>query len=800
MSDASVTISDSRDDPDKVRMIAQYDIRNGVGQLFNYTFNQALGANVPVEMAIDADNGVVHSFTVTQTAFPMSNDSRLVNNKQYYFSILAYGYNNYKEYDQNDPTKLNGQKKPYLAGRKNIKNYTAIPHKTVNGMVMNSNYGDGPSISRIEGNGNGGVALEFTEESIELLLSKPPAGITESGDTIAYGDDDYPLIYNPVYKNGKGPVYIKVIDPLNVKEASYLLKFDTVFYRVVYDNITNTDGMVPGGDTLSITATPGWQIIDQETQHVYEADTSTNIEYEQLFPDLGISITFGPIVQAGPYTVGKMADAENTAVNAVPAPNNGLIEATISFSDSSQRWLSGIADQDIIGFPMNWIRSGTYDDDWASSNDPWDPDEVYEKMIGGTWAPYALCAYNGQDSYGAAPAFGEAAGTSKSLSNKMKNVYSVEVVFTPDKSKWTRSPVIEMCNDPLLSVGGASKFALRRSASLDKNGNPSGWPADKSKSFSKDDPNYIAPYGMSWFPGYAVNLETGERLNIIFGEDSNLPTENGRDMLFNPTSSDLRRRDDNNQIITDPLTPLFGGKHYVYVMGSGEYVRSSGADTLRFKFSAYDAGRGLQMALDTLPPKGDSFYQIYGSLIYASTQYVNIPLAVDDVPWLANEVKVRISLVRPYNRYYANSPLPSSAGEGLNKHYPLYEFSTKGIATTEYSADKAETDLDLVAVVPNPYYAFAVANGYESVPLENLVKIINLPEKATVTIYNVNGTRIRQLTKDDPVTFLDWDLKNHAGIPIAGGVYLFHVKDEIKNSERIVKWFGALRVEDFNEF
>ena len=108
--------------------------------------------------------------------------------------------------------------------------------------------------------------------------------------------------------------------------------------------------------------------------------------------------------------------------------------------------------------------------------------------------------------------------------------------------------------------------------------------------------------------------------------------------------------------------------------------------------------------------------------------------------------------------------------------------------------------MDKVNVVPNPYYAFAVGPGYERNPLDTKVKVTNLPQKCTVTIYNVSGTMIRQFTKDDPVTSLDWDLKNHAGIPIAGGVYLIHVKDESSGEERIVKWFGALRIEDFSEF
>jgi flagellar hook assembly protein FlgD len=130
----------------------------------------------------------------------------------------------------------------------------------------------------------------------------------------------------------------------------------------------------------------------------------------------------------------------------------------------------------------------------------------------------------------------------------------------------------------------------------------------------------------------------------------------------------------------------------------------------------------------------------------------------------------------------------------------MYEFSTESIATTYNDPEKEISDLDLIKVVPNPYYAFAVGSGYEEVPLQNLVKITNLPEKCTISIYNVSGTLIRKLTKDSPVTFVNWDLKNRAGIPIAGGVYIIHVKDQTTNEERIVKWFGSLRVEDFKEF
>jgi hypothetical protein len=77
----------------------------------------------------------------------------------------------------------------------------------------------------------------------------------------------------------------------------------------------------------------------------------------------------------------------------------------------------------------------------------------------------------------------------------------------------------------------------------------------------------------------------------------------------------------------------------------------------------------------------------------------------------------------------------------------------------------------------------------------------------------MSGTMIRQFNVDksgislprsstaglntDAKTSLDWDLKNFAGIPIAGGVYLIHVKAD-GLGERTIKWFGILRPVDLN--
>jgi hypothetical protein len=120
--------------------------------------------------------------------------------------------------------------------------------------------------------------------------------------------------------------------------------------------------------------------------------------------------------------------------------------------------------------------------------------------------------------------------------------------------------------------------------------------------------------------------------------------------------------------------------------------------------------------------------------------------------------------------------------------------------------------LDLINVVPNPYYAFS---AYETSQLDNRIKIVNLPAKCTVSIYTVGGTLVRKFNRDVPAdnsdgqaystsvpnreTALDWDLKNFKGIPIASGVYLIHI-DAPGLGERTLKWFGMTRPLDLDTF
>jgi hypothetical protein len=157
-----------------------------------------------------------------------------------------------------------------------------------------------------------------------------------------------------------------------------------------------------------------------------------------------------------------------------------------------------------------------------------------------------------------------------------------------------------------------------------------------------------------------------------------------------------------------------------------------------------------------------------------------------------SRVDIKIRVKRPYAAYTVDS-------NTINDGYRYFTFNTNGFAP-EVEANFGKKALDLVSVVPNPYYAYS---KYEDPGnrLDNRIKITNLPEKCLVNIYTVDGVLVRAIRKDDPNrTYVEWDLKNDAKAPLASGVYLIHIKATDLGEERIVKWFGIMRPADYDSF
>ncbi|MCF8411660.1 MAG: T9SS type A sorting domain-containing protein, partial [Crocinitomicaceae bacterium] len=437
-------------------------------------------------------------------------------------------------------------------------------------------------------------------------------------------------------------------------------------------------------------------------------------------------------------------------------------------------WLTGVSDNDAY-FPTNWVRSGDYAPETDENNaayeclpdgpsylDPCqyrdesgvDPDQKYEALLTGTIAPHRLVGY--QADYMPLAYYGTFTGSSKTNAS-ISFLPSVNIILTSDKSKWTRCPVIELGRNTALNVGSATPGALRKSPSVNKEGQSDG-----------------NGNGMGWFPGYAVDLESGARLYMAFGENSFLGGENGADMKWNPT----------DRFISNVGTPLMGGMHAIYVFSYKQ--KSINGFNNGFDFPAYVPSEAEANGSNFLQNKWlevetnntQSKKELYGSL-----SWVSYPLLRPTQSLLSTDVTIKLRVNKEYKNF---------VGSGENGGKPMYSWSMDDIATVTADKDQLAEALKMINVVPNPYYAFS---EYERNKLDNRIKIINLPERCLIRIYSSNGKLIRTIKKDSPVTFQDWNLTNHANIPIASGMYLIHV--EVPDvGDRVIKAFIAMRMVD----
>jgi hypothetical protein len=724
-----VDFEKERYNQEKVQLIFQCDIKDDIGSLNNYYWNQEIN-NTESKIEVQAENnGIVHSFVLDKDAFPWANDNSLINYKKYHFVVVAYAANKGPAYNPQDPTTISYVKTPYLRS-KNPEVYTAYPHSVLSeggGTILNSDYRQGVSITQLEGNGNGYNVLELSDESMDEIMSGTPWRANE-----------------PNYKEGYGPINIRVIDPLNVKDDTYTFKMM---------NAENwTYGWIKEGAE--------WILINSNNDTIYSDYTFSFHQNEQIIPEWGIAVQIGQVHYPGYKNRNDV--------------NNGLLEAEIIFENEDTPWLSFVPDGDNFDH-YNWIRCGEYENKEGESsggsdqsyNDHlgYDPDEYYENILGGTWAPYVFAS---TFKYGPA----EASGASYARPNihKYYPITSVDLVITSEKSKWTRACVVEMCENewtvdddgypiqvqPLvnyLSEGNALRFALRKSPSVDKEG----------QAVSGD-----TTYGMGWFPGYAIDVRTGERLNIAFGEDSWLVGENGKDMLWNPSEN-----------IENNFDPVFGGKHYIYILGHTQNFQNP-----VFQAPAYDSCKWFYEKLYHYDTSNIEFSLRQA---WATPIWTAIPIHNSEYDFMACDVKIRLRVANPYQKGIFDYAVDSA--EMQNDNFPAYRFTLSDYSAESNLGNVNDTILNRIMAVPNPYTWYSY---YDAVNYDYNMKLINLPEQCVVTIYNVSGRIVKRIDKNDTNTFIVWDLTDLNNDLIRSGTYIIHLSCG-NYGEKVLKWCAVMR-------
>ncbi len=744
LASSQVSVADL-ENPDKSRLVYQVDLRNGVSKIFNWkTVDNPTGLDyfVPELKAEGQNQGIQHTFRITEDQFA-EGDRRLVNHKKYYFLAVAYAYNNYKPFDP----KVNiGQRKPYLEGRRNIGDgvnpfYTVIP-RPVTDRKLNASFGEGVVVTRIEGSGTGNNFLDM-EPAIRLAILDG----TFKGEI--------------TYRPGRSPLQVKIINPLDVKDGVFELRI--------------TDGNLSDSDLDD--APVRWELrnlTDFREPVIFSEQTLDKLN-EQIIKRYGFSITMGQTEDAGDRkdaTNGAIGyEEEYLAAGAAPwfyCVNDGLEPGFLDF------------DQQVFDFiaPTRVCKP-----DGSPDPQDLDPNFPLSQMGQGYFVPYILanyCGYEGSRfSKYITPAWTDITGNNVALGTmRLQDLNNVDIVLTSDKKYWSRCLILETANrfhqeERLSTQGNRRHFDLRSAPNVNREDvNNDGLP----------DPDTENPgTGYGWFPGYAIDVETGQRLNILFGENSvygglgDPRLDNGRDMMFNPSSILSLGSSANG----DLLPYIAGGQHFIYVTKQ-----------------AYDGCKNLESSF-----RGPSLSKLRGvrEITWAGLMMLRpgVQLKSYKDGLIPSDVVIKLRVKNPYAVKKTDS--------GTQNGYPVYRFMIEGKQASSLDAPGVNAALNQINIVPNPYYGFS---DYEVSQFTTTVKITNLPAKCVVTIYTLDGKFVRQYRRDETglvprgnnraieqqqiTPDLEWDLKNAKGIPVAGGVYLIHVNAE-GLGERTIKWFGINR-------
>jgi len=807
LADDGVSLS-QLDDVSKARAVFQCDLEDSISVIFNREKQNVPGLKEPIIqeriMVEGANKGITRSVRVREDLFAQGAAKSLVNYRTYYFAVVAYAYNPDAD-------------KKFIIGNRGFNRYVGMPHKTNferNGQELRSGYGTSPEITKVTGTGSGGRILRVTNSTDLEIVDKGASG-------------------KVVYQAGSAPIDVRVVNPKATKNMKYRVEivpedksqigtFEVTDTLVDSNNVRTpirelyakmVDWRVLNADNPKDTIfesvylkniTPGKPVSYVNKPHV--GDPKLIVQRKEItvqgrivteLVDHGISISVKNVLDPG-------------SLESIEHENNGVIGGRVIFEDSTKQWMGGLPDFDQI-CNMNWIRSGpkqVKEKDTESdpdcipkgyrppgSVDPhpnpknffvlnnrfYDPDKRYEEVLRNrSWAPYIMSAQFHTEKGLPGPAVKIKESINPSLDEldprgaiTLDKLPNVDIIITKDQSKWSKCVVVETSPS---RFQGSSSYIMTAKYRKSRGINETNYVAQKPE------PN-DADYGMSYFPGYAINVETGERLNIFFGEATWFKEQNGDDMLFNPTTlfNDL------SQAI------VLYGRHFLYVTNE----RYDGCEQIAKNLRVPPSYTTQTTANPMNFIQGGNNDTINIGKTYSKVAWTSIPNVQEDryiyksYSSIPTDVRVQLRVNKTFRQTIDNQDSLVVAA---------YEFEMTAKTPKTEVKEVASEALKQVKIVPNPYYGRSGGVGrYEKNQIDTRVKLTNLPQKCIIRVFTLNGTLVRTFRKDSDLPEQEWDLKNENGAPIASGTYIIHI-DAGSIGEKVLKFLSIMPEQDINIF
>ncbi len=287
---------------------------------------------------------------------------------------------------------------------------------------------------------------------------------------------------------------------------------------------------------------------------------------------------------------------------------------------------------------------------------------------------------------------------------------------------------------------------------------------------------------MSWFPGYAIDVGTGERLNMAFGEDSWASADNGDDMIFNPSSR-----------VQGGLGNVYAaGQHWIYVFRNQQY-----SDDNDSRVPAYDLGQYLYGKFGPDAGSNDDRKAMRGCGWVGSS--ITSPefemLSVED-GLIPTETRIKLRVAKDYRRYAYDrsdvdeteerpttttpstaSPLqmwPPSPGTSPHSPMPLETCAWCPTPTTPTHSTRP----------PNSTTASRLPDSLKYAPSAYTPSQVHSSEPSTRQIPSLTSSGTSKMTGTSPSLVAS---TSFTSTPPGAG-------------EKIVKWFAVMRPVDLENF
>lgn len=723
--------------PTNGKLIATYDLIDGVKTIQDTTFSVPLGTYIVTPTEYGTDSGLKHTITITTDALT---GTPLINNRDYYFAVTAYSYN---------PT---GGVVPHaLESRPTIVN------------LYSGNDGNG---IRPQSSAPGVTDSTQAGSSVNVVhagLSTGSVSVNVINPDLLTGDQYQVVFHNEVYSLGASGVWTDVTaasknkrlsSPQDLTGSSVTSTASWSELKGSIDLHTLVNVVSPNADYCDgVKLTFPANIVIDKIYAPVSNNTGNPIPY--YFSASTNSIFYGDTAVLSPDTTkrtgnGVFAGGEDIVVTLHP----GTVPMYINYTMYDDNFGATYVDS-AQGFPFgNLVDISSVDTLPSIANKvltqkQWDVNDLTKS----TTPIKNQTILSGQDIY--APSA----------------YYAANSLYGPGGSSGSYSPGVgagaNLVFDGIQVAVKGSYSAPTTIAKLNY------YPASDAANFSITDftdfgyPDGTAATSLGIYAAGATgvpltninDLQQGYMLKWtgVLGDT----VVNGDTVVITKSGGSIATlfAAHNYKLGVHPLNPTPG---------------SNSPFTIRIPFEVWNIDKNEQVNLLVYDREGawpSNDFQVWNTLdrMYTwvvSTKYTPTVISptssvvADSATWnwvfFTSEFNVGDTVDILYNK-------PIQMGKDT------YSFSVP--KAPQYSSTLAKQDISQINVFPNPYFGY---NKLEVDKYDRWVRFTHLPTNVPVTIriFNLAGILVRTLTKNDNTQFMDWNLLNEHQLPVASGMYI----------------------------